>query len=1216
MSERITKRLGTLCMLVAGVVCVASVRPARAQVLYSSITGTVTDPSGAAVPGATVTATQEETHLTRTATTDPSGGYVITTLPSGTYDVKISAKGFKTFARTGVIVPYNSAARVDAKLTLGSVTQTVQVTGAAPLLQTTHANVHHNITATQIENIPMPPGNNFEGLFRAVPGLIPPNSAHSIPTNPSRALQFWSNGTSDLGNSIQIDGVSQWNIWVPENAAYIPSSDAIQVVNVSTNDFNVNQGFAGGTAANVEIRSGTNQFHGDAYEYHYDNKLEALPFFAPREHITSQPKDVYNQFGESIGGPIKRNKLFFFSNVELTRDYTFANSENSVPTSAMIHGDLRGLLGTAPGVTQPNGDIIYDPTTGNAKGSNRTQIMASDNPSSPLYNALCMASQANAQGMCGNVIPTARISPIASKLMAMMPAPNITSTNNSEVSNNYIFNADVHFNRITTDDKINWNATNKFTMFGHLGYLHYDTLNPTVFGNTLQGDGVSGYIGNPGKGNGHTITFSVTGNYVASPNLVIDGNFGFTRMVTNSQQLNLSTNEGQVLGIPGTNGTRLFEGSTPQLNISGFGLLGTQYNFMPYFRNDPQFFWSGDANWIHGKHTVQFGGAIMVQHLNQEQPEWNAGGTSWPAAGGLGFGSGPTQCGNCSSSGHTSSSNNYNDFASFLLGLDNGWGRNIQVPNFFHTVTHEIALYAGDTYQVTHRLTATYGVRWEYDPFPTRGGTPRGVELYNFSSGLMENCGEGGVPLNCGVSVSKKQFSPRLGLAYRARHGLVVRAGYGITTDPFNLIDDIRTNYPILIPLAEGTPNSLTAAGVLNSADLQNTPGGECTTYASYCFGAGGTLPIGIVPPAVLPSLTSASNPIPGNVNLVTTPAHHVQRAYIQSWNFTLQKELPGGWVAQAGYVATRTVNLTGWWNLNAGYPGGGAASQPYNFNASNKTICPSAASTALGCRTGATVLITPIGDMHYDSLQATLTHHFHQGFDVHLAYTWSKAIGEAGVNDEKSSASIETPKYYNLNRGLAPFDRPQNFEAELIWQPPFGAGQRFVRTGVPAKVLGGWQFSSLVSSVSGSVIGMSASGTSLNAPYDAQRPDRLCSTIITPKNIGPGEDWFDPSCFAGVDTARFGTSAFYPLHGPHQFDWDSALFRDFKLTERFNLQFRAEAFNFSNTPTFSNPSGSCDSLKNGGCSNGGFGQVTGTTSFARHGNNFRQFEFSARLTF
>lgn len=1235
--RRFAGKSGLVCLSLGLVFALSTAPKAQAQVLYGSIVGNVTDPSGAAVPGATVTVTQAQTQFTRSVTTNQSGGYTFTDLPAGTYTVKVTAQGFKTYSRTGLDVVINSVTRTDAALELGAVTQSVEVTAAAAALQTDRADVHHDLTATQIENIPMAPGNNYEHLFQALPGVTPPANSHSVPTNPARSLAFNTNGGSDFGNTIQVDGVTQWNIWVPEASSYIPSSDAIETVNVTTNNYNIDQGFAGGASANVEIKSGTNQFHGDAYEYNYTSALEALPFFAPQLHETRVPKDVFNQFGASVGGPIKKDKLFFFSNAEFTRDYQYGTTVQTIPDMAMRAGDERGLAGASAGLTQTNPDVVYDPTTGTSSGNGRTQIFATDNPADPNYNSLCTSSQANAAGQCMNVIPTSRISPTATALLNLMPGSNLPSTATNTVSNNFLGAADVHFARFTTDDKVNWNVNDKLTMYGHLGFLHFGSLNPTIFGNTLQGVG-AGFIGNPGQAFGHTVTFAVTGNYVVSPTFVVDSSIGMTRQVIASEQLDLSKNEGQALGIPGTNGTRTFEGSMPQFSISGFSVLGTQYNFMPYFRNDPQVSWNTNATWIHGSHSVRFGGAVEIQHLNQQQPEWNAGGTSWPAAGGFGFGTGVTQCGNCSKSGKTSSSNNYNDIASFLLGLDNAWGRNIQIPDYFHTVTHMFALYGGDTYQVTHKLTATYGVRWEYYPFPTRSGVPAGVEQYNFTSGLMLNCGEGGNPIDCGTSVGGKYFSPRLGLAYRATNSTVIRAGYGMSYEPFNLIDDLRTNYPILIPLNEGTPNSLTAAGVLDAASLQNTPAGECTAYASFCFGSGGTLPVGIVAPSPLPSLTSASNPIPGNVNLVTA-TNHVTRGYIQSFNLTVERQLPGGWLASAGYVGTRIIDQLGIENLNVQSPiapagctpgvnCGGNASEPFNYNGSNKAICSSSASTALGCRTGGTSIVTPIATGHYDSLQATLRHRWANGFDVGLAYTWSKTIGESGGAggtvgfDEKSQLYIPAPAFYSLNHGLAPSDRPQNLEVTFIAGSPFGAGRRFAQTGVPAKILGDWQISGLMSAISGLPFELTADGTSLNASGNAQRPDRLCSNIGTPKNVGSGEQWFNPSCFSGLDTQRFGTSAFYVLHGPGLFNIDAALTRKFKLTERFNLEFRAQALNFTNTPHLSSPAASCGSIPSGatsGCNGSNFGQITpgqGTFNFAREGIDARQIEFNARLSF
>lgn len=1198
------------CVFLATALAIPSL--GGAQVLYGTLVGNVRDQSGAGVPGATVVATQTETGIIRQTRTDQTGGYTLSTLAGGTYTVSVSAKGFKTFVKSDVPLAINTVNRVDATLEVGAVHETVQVTAGVAVLQTDRADVHHDLSAATLEQVPLSPGNNFQSLMRTIPGATPPTTAHSIPTNPTRALDFSVNGASDYGNTVKIDGVTDYNIWVPENTAYIPSSDAIQSVNVTTANFNPEQGLAGGSTTNVEIKSGTNQIHGDAYEYHYDNSTEAHNFFDPNHRITRKPKDIFNQFGASVGGPIKKDKLFYFSNVEFTRQRQFATRTATVPTLAMMDGDLRGN-DPASGLGA-NSDIVYDPTTGRSGGYGRKQIMASDNPTSPLYNALCLATQANAAGLCANVIPTARLSSVTQKLLGLLqkaPGRFLSSASSRAPADNYLAATDFAFNRFTTDDKINWNATDKFTMYGHLGLLTFNDLDPQEFG-AVGGNPISDYGGNEGHGYGHTITFTISGNYVASHNLDIDGNFGMTRMVSNSAQLDINKKEGlDVLGIPGTNGTRIFEGSWPRFNVSNFDDLGTHNSYMPYFRHDPQFLWSGNASWIHNRHTVRFGGTYYITHLNHQQPEWNAGGSTFPGSGGFSFGSGPTSCRDCDK-GKGSKTNAYNDFASFLLGLDTAYGKNILVPNYFHTVTHQLSLYAGDQWQAANKLTVELGVRWEYYPMPTRHGS-RGLERYDFAKNEMMLCGEGGIPTDCGVSVSKTLFDPIVGLAYRVTPSFVVRAGYGLTNEPYNLADDLRTNYPVLIPLYVSA-ESYQAAGVLDPASLQNAPVGD-------------KLPVGIpLPP--LPNLTQAEIPIPGDVNLATTPAK-LQRGYIQSWNFTLEKELPGGWVAQAGYVGTRTINQLGFQDLNAESPigpagcvpgssgkteCGGHASQPYNYNSLVHDACPSGATIKIGCRTGVTSLITPIANSRYDALQTTLHHRFAAGYQVMLAYTWSKSLGMAHVDNEKSSAYIQTPAFYFLNRGLSPWDRPQNFEAVFIAQSPFGATKRWMKTGIGSEVLGGWQVSGVLSRVSGTPFEIHAGGSSssnLNATVsNTQRPDRVKSSIQILSKYGPDTTWFDTSAFEAVtDLNRFGTSPFYVMHGPPLFDLDLGLARNFRLSERFNLQVRAQAFNFTNTPYFSNPEGDFNSSN--------FGRVDGLANTGRDGGvDARIFEFMARISF
>jgi hypothetical protein len=386
---------------------------------------------------------------------------------------------------------------------------------------------------------------------------------------------------------------------------------------------------------------------------------------------------------------------------------------------------------------------------------------------------------------------------------------------------------------------------------------------------------------------------------------------------------------------------------------------------------------------------------------------------------------------------------------------------------------------------------------------------------------------------------------------------------------------------------------------VLDTASLQNAP-------------VGSTLPVGIPLPEI-PDISSGRVPVLPNVGLATTGTK-LERGYIQSWNFTLEKELPHEWVAQAGYVATRSIRQLGFLDLNVESPIApagcvvGATTGGCGGDASRRYY-----TADYGFRRAATSLITPIANNHYDALQTTLKHRFRNGYQVDLAYTWSKTIGIAGVTNEKGHAYIQTPEFYFMNRGLAPQDRPHNFQALFIAQPPFGAGRRWANSGIGSKVLGGWQLSGLLRAVSGSPFQIQAGGTSssnLNASGNTQRPDLVSSSIPISGTVGPGTTWFDTSAFAIVnDRNRFGTSPYYLLHGPGLFDVDMALSRSFKLSERFSLQFRAQAINLTNTPHFSNPTGDLNSSN--------FGRVNGLANTGRDGGvDARQFEFNAKLSF
>ena len=332
---------------------------ADAQVLYGSIVGNVTDSTGAAVPGATVTIEQAETKLTRELVTDAAGAYHFTAVPSGTYSVTVTMNGFRSFSRKDVPVTLNSVARVDAKLDVGQLAETVSVSAESPILQTDRAEVRAELKTRELTELPVPIGRNYQQLFKTLPGFTPPADAHSIPSNPSRALVFNVNGASDSSNNTRIDGVSTTNVWLPHVAAYVPALESLETVNVVTNSFDAEQGLAGGSAINVQIKSGTNQLKGSAFEYYTNEQMRELNYFTPAS--TTKGDWAYHQYGATLGGPILRNKLFYFGSYESTRDKQNATRTISVPTAALRRGDLSASV-----------NPIYDPATGTATGTGRT----------------------------------------------------------------------------------------------------------------------------------------------------------------------------------------------------------------------------------------------------------------------------------------------------------------------------------------------------------------------------------------------------------------------------------------------------------------------------------------------------------------------------------------------------------------------------------------------------------------------------------------------------------------------------------------------------------------------------------------------------------------------------------------------------------------------------------------------------------------------------
>jgi hypothetical protein len=1104
--------------------CLSAPPQAGSQVLYGSIVGAVTDSSSSAVPTATVEIHQRETGQSRHTLTNQNGGFQFSTLSAGTYDVKVTKSGFQGMTFDAVPVTVDQTARVDATLHVGAVTESIQVSAAQEaILQTDSAEVRSEIDTRSLQDLPVPVNRDFENLLVTVPGFTPPANQNSVAANPSRGLTFSVNGGTRNSNNIRIDGASATNVWLAEVAGYVPGLEAIETVSVVTGSFDQAQGLAGGAAVNVHIKSGTNSIHGSAFEYAENKAFTARPFFAPPSQV--QPKNINNDLGGIVGGPIIRNKLFYF--VSWDGNFIRQNSGvyDSVPTAAIRAGNMSG---------SPN--PIYDPMTGSADGTNRTPFT-------------------------GNIVPTSRISPIALKLAAIEPLPNIPNL----LANNYYATGNYDVDRNTTDAKVDYHITDKLSVTARLGWLKYNILDPPAFGD--NGPGVAS--GRAGHGFGNVFSGTVSATYIVRPNLIIDTLFSATQIGTNSEVPKLDENLGLEFGIPGTNGPSRAYGGYPQISVSNYTDIGNAGSSGgPIYYDDRQYQYSANASWIKGRHNIRFGFEAGYQDLNH----FDTG----SAPGHLTFNGGVTVL----NGKGAPSSNQFNSYASFLLGYASSAVKDILPFDGSRDVVRmpTYRLYFQDQWQAMSKLTVSYGLGWNDFPMGSRANS--GLERYNFANNQVELCGVAGNPHDCGYNISKKNFSPNLGLAFRPTKTLVLRAGYGINFDPetFAYNRDMITNYPYDLSL------NLTAASTYQYA----------TTLAAG------------IPAIVVPTTVSSGYvTLPPSFSVGSLP-QHTRRDYVQSWNFTLQKQLLWGFVAQTAYVGTRGVDIPQQLNQNYGQVGGGTASERYNQLYGN---------------TASIYLLTPVNHTHYDGLQTSLSRRFAQGVSFGMGYTFARNSGICCNDDADGTPAIQIPQYFNLNRALAPTDRTNNFNLSAVAELPFGKGKPWVHNGgLASAIAGGWQTSALFTDYSGTPFSVAASNTSLNAPSNTQRADQVKSSVAILGGTGPGQPYFDPLAFAPVTAVRFGTAGFNTVRGPGTVNLDLSLFRSFRFRDRYGIQFRAEAFNLTNTPHFANPGASVSSATfnaDGSIKSlGSYTIISATTGTGREGIDQRAMRFGLRLSF
>lgn len=1091
-------------------------RKSYAQVLYASLTGRVTDPSGAPVPNAKVEALNTGTGIAQQATTDKNGMYLFTHLQSGTYRVTISASSFATLTEQNIRLTTNTVQRVDAQLQLAKVRQAVTVTAPPVSLQTTRSDVRTLVTSSQVSNLPLGQDRNFETLYTLVPGITPPIFQHSFAANPTGGLSIDVNGQGNTSNAPMIDGTPNPNYWEENMIAYVPPADAIESVNIVTSNYDAEQGDASGVITNVTIKSGGNQFHGSAWEYNTNSALQARNFFF---YGGGTPKNILNQFGLNLGGPIIKNKLFFFGDWERYRLSQVQNSILSVPPVAIRNGNFSGT-----------GTTIYNPYTGNPDGTGRT----------PFAN---------------DQIPTTLMSSPAQKMAALIPLPNYGTP--GSIANNYFTSGDLLWHRDSVDLKMNYNPTNRITMFGRYSAEPTFISDPQMLG--PAGGAAYGQTGQPGNADGLTQSGTLAGTYTFSPNLLLDVNLGATRQALSvAPTLDAGTDFGsQVLGIPGTNGPSLIQKGQPGFTISGLADLGNTTTYNPFFFWDNEFLTAANLSWIRGSHSLRFGFSFTRAQLNHIQAN-----VAYPPRGGFSF------SGSATALNGGVAPDAYNSWAQFLLGLPSSFGKDNVYISPITLRASVFAFYARDIWQATPKLSVDYGLRYEYYPYATHDHW--GGSTYDPNTNLMYLGGFGGVPSDAYVNVGSGQVVPRLGIAYSINHKTVVRAGFGMFTDPQGYQGQLNF-YP---------------------GDIsQQFTGANSFAYA-------GSLATGI-PAFTGPNLNLGKIFLPTSVG---TDGYemNINRGYIEAYNFTVQRNMGAGFDAQLAYVGNHGVRLFAVQNINAAGPGQGVAGGLIDQLWGNRN--------SIGIE-------GPFNGGNYNSLQAQLTRRVH-GTEMGFAYTYSKAID---YNDaETSGLTWNWVPILGRNRALAGFDRTNNFEYWAIYDSPFGHGQHWLKQGVGADILGGWTLSPILTRVSGFPFSVSSSGASLNAPGNSQTADQVLPQVAILGGHGPNQPYFDPNAFAPVTTVRFGTSGRNILRGPGAFELSASLVRNFNITERLKLQFRADAFSLTNTPNFGNPG---TNVSNARFANGTLQSFNGYDIISSTNSNTllsgqRQIRFALKLSF
>lgn len=852
--------LGQMCALLALAVCFCGA--VYAQAVTGTVLGTVEDSSGAVVPNAKVVLTEVNTSVSRATETNASGNYTFPSVPEGNYSVSVESPGFKKETKENIRVDINMNARVDVTLQPGQVSESVIVTAEPPPLQTDKADTGLTLSTVQTASLPLSDNRNFQSLLNLVPGTTPATFQHSQFFNAESSLQTEVNGQLRMGNEYQIEGIDD-----DERTGLlqilIPPIEAIQTVDVSTSNYDPELGRASGGIANVILKSGTNSFHGSAYEYLQNSDFDARAFFNPSVgHL------AYNYFGGNVGGPVIKNKLFFFADVLRVNDHEANTNLVTIPPLQWRNGDLSSSKTT-----------IYNPFT----------------PGSNLFTGAGRAPFPN------NQIPSSMINPVSAALLSLLPTPNEISSLSSPTNNYYAL---LPFQKTTTsfDTKMDYDLNEANRITGRLSFSWPNVYQAPIFGPAGGGPAQGNF---EGTGTQKTYSGGLNYDHVFSPNFLTELRFGVGYYHSSAVPSDYGAADATAAGIPGVNISQFTSGQVGIDINGGFSnnLIGYSAS-VPWVRAEANIDTVNNWTRIIGNHTIKWGVDLrrVRDDLLQDQTysprgvyTFNPNQTELPASG----------------SAPASVTGIENDFASFLLDLPSQAGRDV---NTYFPAYRQwwFFAYGGDRWVVTPKLTIDLGLRWDFYP-PATPHFPGGFSNYNPAGNDLVIAGVGGNPDNLGMKTRYRYFAPRVGIAYRLTDSTVVRAGFGMSYMPFP-DNTYAYDYPVRANNSYNTIGNGYGPAVL----------ADGVTPAYFQNGFPAPVPITIPSNGIIPSEKTLNAQ-----NYFFIPLNY-ENPYVESWNLAVQQSLPFHFTLDAAYVGNHGVRIPGQFNLNAGMiPGAGTAGQP-----------------------------------------------------------------------------------------------------------------------------------------------------------------------------------------------------------------------------------------------------------------------------------------------